>query len=183
MAPGFIRSVWEHVRRWAIWKHRPPSAARAGVLQGPDDNLAAEFFRGLRTAKWVDEGLLTWEAFHPEFNAKSWSDGRAAAQLETSINWNDDSSVLAATMTGQNGRFGAGRVQRTHVEQLAKLRNAPGLSLERKLDPENPENVHHGNILFAPGMNRGVIKALANAIALDAEFIAPLKSENKSLGK
>jgi hypothetical protein len=39
------------------------------------------------------------------------------------------------------------------------------------VDPENPGNPHHGNILFAKGMTKGIVKAIANAIAVDARYV------------
>jgi hypothetical protein len=128
----------------------------------------------MKTPKWVfDDNEISFEAFMPYVSGKSWKEDRALVDLETSINWEDTNEVLQRTLGHQNGRFGAGRVRRDHVQGVGRFQHSAGCRLERKLDPDEPDNPHHGNILFSKGMSKGVVRAVANAIALDAKFVPP----------
>ena len=127
--------------------------------------------RGIQKLKNVyqDTNTVSAQLFIPdERTIKNRSDGGQ----ETSINWEDDETVLDFTLNqkdenDQNRLLfpnGAVKLPRSEMDKLiadANISNA--ISYER-----NPlaNNVYHGNIVFRDGLSKPMITMIANVLAL-----------------
>jgi hypothetical protein len=90
--------------------------------------------------------------------------------IETSINWEDDHTVLAFTL-GQRiqSEHGVARVPREELDRVSRLRSCIAkFQYERNIKDGNP---FHGNLLFAADCGKPVEKMIASALALAAEHI------------
>jgi hypothetical protein len=93
---------------------------------------------------------------------------------ETSVNWEDNSTVLQFTLADTTiAEFGAARIGLSQIHSIAKIApNIPSaLKCERKKLHGNP---FHGNIVFSNSLENLQQKQLASALALaSGEFIEP----------
>jgi hypothetical protein len=106
-------------------------------------------------------------AFLPDANTGA---QRTDGMTETSINWEDDDTVLAFTLEKRaQSEHGVARVSREQIDQVRRLRNCiDKLDYERRVIEGNP---FHGNLLYAADCGKPVEKMIANALALAAEHI------------
>jgi len=124
-------------------------------------------FRGLRSSKWVQNGEVKADAFIPDKNtAERREDGRS----ETSINFDDDDTVLPMTRAdGVNAKYGVARLLVSAIDFASlALGMYPKLSYER--DPK-PSNKAHGNILFEKGLRKAELLTLAAILAVRATIV------------
>jgi len=132
-----------------------------------EDELPSHCLRGLRRKDWVDGTVVQTLAFIPD---RTTSGGPADEFHETSINWEDDETVLAFTLDRRlQSEHGVARLSRVQIDSIRQLRTCIGqLEYERKTEDDNP---HHGNLLYRKGCTKPLEKMIASALALDAEFI------------
>lgn len=103
--------------------------------------------------------------------------GRADGGEETSVNWEDNVTVLERTQKQQNAQHGVARVPRAHIDWVRTRRQTlDAVSGERARLPDNP---HHGNLVFRRGLTKALKKQVANALALEAEHIARRQKQAK----
>jgi hypothetical protein len=98
--------------------------------------------------------------------------------VETSINWEDDATVIKKTLAHPSAQHGCVRVLRDHVASVARITKvAPNcLTTERRPVEGNP---HHGNIVFTPrSLPRGIVKMVANALAMGVVEFVPRSTPN-----
>jgi hypothetical protein len=108
---------------------------------------------------------VTFEAFMPDQRTAR---GRTDGGAETSIDWQDNATVLPQLKTRPSARFGVARLPRKAVEDIArKPVSREAVFVERRALEHNP---HHGNIVYARGLQARVLKMIANALALEAEL-------------
>jgi hypothetical protein len=101
--------------------------------------------------------------------------------IETSINWEDDSSVIEFTFNQSNPdgnkqfKAGIALIPRIEIDKIKQLSFAKGrLSYERR--PEK-HNKYHGNLLLREDVPNHVMKQIAANIALIASEKIILRSE------
>ena len=89
---------------------------------------------------------------------------------ETSINWEDDHTVLTFTLERRaQSEHGVARLSRDQIDFVCRLRNCiDKLQYERRKVDGNP---FHGNLLYAADCAKPIEKMIANALALAAEYI------------
>ena len=116
----------------------------------------------------MNGGVVQTQAFIPD---PTTSGGTNNEFCETSINWEDNETVLAFTLERRlQSEHGVARLSRTQLDRVRQLRNCLGqLAYERKIEDGNP---HHGNLLYRKGCTKPIEKMIASALALDAEFIS-----------
>ena len=97
--------------------------------------------------------------------SKTRDDGGA----ETSISWEDDSDVIRIVARDKGATaHGIARLPRVGLDSVVALPGcAGGLSYERR---EEPNNKHHGNLVFAAGLDKLVSRMIASALALHSEL-------------
>lgn len=129
--------------------------------------MPAACLRGIRQQKWVQGSVVLFDAFMPDVTTAKDRDDRGE---ETSVNWQDDDTVLARTHRETNAQGGVARVEKETIEYVRTRRNTlEQIFGERQEIDGNP---HHGNIVFKAGMTPALKKAAANALAIDAEYLA-----------
>jgi hypothetical protein len=127
-------------------------------------------FRGIEKATYHDGDDIKLEAFTPDERTAS---DRSDGGMETSISWDDEPAVAALAHTQRNATHGLAHLKRDIINILNDRRNKMQFLLpERQVVEGNP---HHGNIVFHAGLSKTRIKALANALAMDADYILPIK--------
>jgi len=133
-----------------------------------DSGYPESLLRGIRKAKWVDDGVILADAFEPDERTD-----RKDGLLETSINWEDDEGALEQLLRQPAFREnGAARVRTAHVRYVA--RSAAGqrrLDFERRPDPEQPDNEYHGNLLFVAMASKQIRRHLAAALAVGGRSV------------
>ena len=95
---------------------------------------------------------------------------RTDGGYETSVNWEDDVSVVAMTRKQPNATYGVARLTLAVVEHLQKTPGefAGALLPERRPEPKNP---HHGNLVFRNGLLKRVQRAIAAYLAVNSAFV------------
>ena len=165
-----FRTINRLIRALRIWYHgstRNGSASKNDVKTVAD--LPSTCLRGLRRKDWVVDGLVATEAFVPSKTAEQ----REDLGLETSVNWEDDTSVLEFTLADQNiAQHGAARVLTDEIRHLSRTTVAVTmpLSCERKRLAGNP---YHGNIVYSAKTPQLLQKQLAAALASKSKLILP----------
>jgi hypothetical protein len=121
----------------------------------------------LRRKDWVSGNVVSAAAFIPDANTGA---QRNDGLNETSINWEDDDTVLAAAFEARaQSEHGVARLLREYIDLVRQRRHCVDkLDYERKVVDGNP---HHGNLLYRPDCGKPMEKMIATALALDAEFI------------
>lgn len=89
---------------------------------------------------------------------------------ETSINWEDNASVLTRTRQQPNATHGVARLA---LAVIVHMQNSPGelagaLSAERRPLPGNP---HHGNLVFRNALVRFRQRAIAAYFAVNSNLV------------
>jgi hypothetical protein len=114
--------------------------------------------RGLRKSD-INNNSLNSNAFYPDENTAS---TRLDRGMETSINWEDNETVVELTL--HYFPTGYARIARSAIHTVNSL---PGvnnsLSYERK--PEN-NNPYHGNIVYKTGLTKSQMRAISTSIIL-----------------
>jgi hypothetical protein len=157
-----IDSIQENIRTEAL-------AAAEG--EGLPDEIAGDLpthcLRGIRKQSWIVGTIVQTDAFLPDVRTAA---SRVDGSRETSINWEDDHSVLAFTLQQRaQSEHGVARLPRAHLDEARRTRHAEGqLAYERREEDDNP---YHGNLLFSQACTKPVEKMIASMLALDAEFI------------
>lgn len=130
--------------------------------------------RGLRKGDHIikdDKGIthVNYLAFMPDDRT---SEKRKDKGAETSINWEDDSTVLSFTLNNnQHAAFGAARLSRERLDsiiigaEIMKKSDIKHLAYERHPLPDNP---FHGNLVYIELLN-GVVRMIAGIMAMYAE--------------
>lgn len=167
-----FRIVNRLIRALRIWYHgstRDESAHKNDVKAV--DDLPSTCLRGLRRKDWVVDGLVETIAFIP--NPKS-AERREDRGLETSVNWEDDSSVECFTLADSNAQHGAARISTADIEHVSLTMRAVNrlLSCERRPQASNP---YHGNIVYSATNHKVVQKQLAASLALKSRLVPPAK--------
>lgn len=112
----------------------------------PMEDLASAFLRGLRKHDWVDGDRIATEAFVPSHPAEAAPGGK-----EASINWHDDDAALARARRDKNAQHGLARVELGDAMKMLAIAGLEDhLKFERRQSPADPENQHHGNIVYMP---------------------------------
>jgi len=130
-------------------------------------DLPDHCLRGLRTADLSKDGQVSAQAFKP--NEKT-AGARDDGAQESSVNWEDDDTVLHQTLTARNESgsllfaHGAVRVPRAELDHVAGLPQVQhGFSYERSALPGNP---YHGNLLFHKHLPKQTINLIIAFLAL-----------------
>jgi hypothetical protein len=135
--------------------------------------------RGIRKKEYFVQGthVLSTGAFEPDPRT---ADHRADGGAETSINWEDDPSVVAFTLRNhQVAAHGVARLPRQVIEEANRLPNLASFaggfdSLALFYERASlPDNHHHGNIVFARQLPKQLVRLLAGYLAMHAKFISP----------
>lgn len=110
--------------------------------------------------------IVSTPAFIPDYR-----EHRIDGAYETSINWKDDEDAIPFAMTKrEQSRFGLAILERSVLDaEKARTSLPKALDYERKIDPDDPANKYHGNIIFV-GEKR-YINMIAAALALKSKFI------------
>ncbi len=136
------------------------------------DDLPSSCLRGLRLKNWIVGDLVATEAFIPDPKTAEY---RQDGGSETSVNWEDDASVLDFTLANrsaaQHGAAQIDTVQINHISRNVKSIAMP-LLCERKQTEKNP---YHGNIVYAATAPKYLQKLLAASLALNSKLILPSK--------
>ena len=169
-----FRIVNRLIRALRIWYHgstRDESAHKNDVKTV--DDLPSTCLRGLRRKDWVDDdGLVATIAFIPDPKT---AEQRQDRGLETSVNWEDDSSVEGFTLADySNAQHGAARISTADIEHTSLTARAVDrpLSCERK---PQASNLYHGNIVYSAGAHKVVQKQLAATLALKSRLVPPAR--------
>ena len=113
---------------------------------------------------------MATQAFTPD-KKKVGEAARADGGKEVSVNWEDHEQVLPLTFK-VHGQHGAARLNRKTVAAVSQKAPAPiAISCERRLAEDQPDNPHHGNLVFRDGLSGPLEKMLAAALALNAELV------------
>lgn len=125
--------------------------------------------RGLRRQDWVDDQfIISSAAFEPDPRTSA---RRSDGGKETSVNWEDDSNVERFTLDDKStAQYGAARIDTAHIVQTSSRAAAvvTPLSCERQRIPGND---YHGNIVYAPNLNKRMERLLAASLALQSRFV------------
>lgn len=135
-------------------------------------DFPASCLRGVHKQDFITpEGGVSSAVFHPDFRtAESRNDGGA----ETSVNWEDDDTVLDFTLrlkTNSQYQFphGAVRLRRQEIDHINRFSvSTNSLNYERAALEDNP---YHGNIVFKRDLSKPTIKMIAAALALASSKI------------
>ncbi|MCE7988200.1 MAG: hypothetical protein DYG89_44135 [Caldilinea sp. CFX5] len=135
--------------------------------------------RGIRKKEYFVEGtqVLSAGIFEPDPRT---SDQRADGGSETSINWEDNATVVSFTLRNrQSAAHGIARLPRQVIEEINQLPNLAryvGVRPDRFVSYERaplPDNIYHGNLVFARQLPKQLVRLLAGHLAMYAEFIEP----------
>ncbi len=159
------------IRALRIWYHgstRDESAHKNDVKTVGD--LPSTCLRGLRLKDWVVDGLVATDAFMPDPKTAELRQDRG---LETSVNWEDDSTVEGFTLADHSiAEHGAARIATAAIEHTSGTVvavNRP-LSCERRHRADNP---YHGNIVYSATTPKVLQKQLAATLALNSRLVPP----------
>ena len=111
-------------------------------------------------------GVVALEPFLPDAKPVQ---PRPDNNLDASINWVDDDDAIAFTLAQERSSFGAALVPRATIERIGSAVHG-GVFLERATLPDNR---YHGNLVYSGGMEKALRRRVADAIALQAEYIQP----------
>ena len=126
--------------------------------------------RGLSDKEDVtQEGRVNSQALYPNFKPKTQRPDKA---FETSINWEDDETVIAFTRKQrEQSAYGVAALRLEAIDYEIRASRAVGLlTYERQ---KLPSNQYHGNIVFAQEISQRFAKTLAAALATKAVIIPP----------
>ncbi len=113
---------------------------------------------------------MATQAFTPD-KKKVGEGARADGGKEVSVNWEDHDGVLAITFK-VHGQHGAARLSRKALGTVSQKAPAPlAICCERQPADDQPDNPHHGNLVFRDGLSAPLEKMLAAALALNAELV------------
>lgn len=134
--------------------------------------------RGLRSKAFLVEGapaVVAAGAFEPDYRT---GEQRVDGGFETSINWEDDTTVLSLTLRNQQvAAQGVARVMRQVLDEADTLQNLRpfagdakqgSVSYERAPVTDNP---FHGNVVFAARLPKPVVRMVASYLAMHAEYL------------
>ena len=94
---------------------------------------------------------------------------RVDGGMETSVNWEDDSSVERLTLNDRStAEHGAARLAHMHIQSMSRGAPVGPLVCERQ---PLPGNDYHGNIVFPRGTPKVIRLQLAAAMALKSQLI------------
>ena len=159
------------IRALRIWYH---GSTRDGSVSEHDaktvNDLPASCLRGLRLARWVVDGrYVATEAFFPDSQTAG---QREDGGLETSVNWEDDSTVESFTLADHGiAQQCAARIATADIEHTSRTVvavNRP-LSCERK--PQTG-NQYHGNIVYSARTPKILRKQLAATLASRSSLVS-----------
>ena len=92
---------------------------------------------------------------------------------ETSINWEDDSTVLFFTLNNEQlATFGAARLSREHLDSIINESEFLRKSDIKRLTYERaplPDNRFHGNLVYIE-LSKPIVRMIASAMAMYAEL-------------
>lgn len=132
------------------------------------EDFALHCLRGIRNPDWLING---WDgvrgiAFEPNYKT---ADHREDKAVETSINWEDDNSVLAFTLRDrQNAAYGAVKLTCHVLEAANELPFLKSSGLKRVVYYEREplkNNPYHGNLVFSSDLPRPVVNLITNFLA------------------
>lgn len=135
--------------------------------------------RGIRLSKWItaspDGNVLAGIAY--EFDVAPRPGLPHAGWREASVNWEDDDQAVAFTKKQRNEKgllyqHGVGRLLVSDLERCRALMPvADRLKFERRLDPEQPGNRYHGNLLIDPEVPLAFQRLVAGALGLATRVV------------
>ena len=135
-------------------------------------NFPDNCIRGVRKQDHVTaEGGVASVVFQPDSRT---AENRADGGAETSINWEDDETVLDFTLNHKiNGQYqfahGAVRLARREIDRINRHpASTNSLTYERA---PLPDNAYHGNIVFRKDLSKPTIKMIASALALASSSV------------
>lgn len=147
---------------------------------GGEVGYPATCLRGIRLGKWIVKGpdgsVLAGTAY--EFEPSARTGLPHECWREASINWEDDEKAVDFTRRQRNAKgllhqHGVGRLSVTDIELCRSLiRVAERLGLERRADPDQPENPYHGNLLLDPEVPIAFQRQLAGALGLATSVVS-----------
>ncbi|MGQ0594332.1 MAG: hypothetical protein ACT4QB_17305 [Gammaproteobacteria bacterium] len=150
----------------------------------PGETYPAACLRGLRKKEWIVEdpksGLrVCGDAFTPEKAAepRDWCEN----WLETSVNWEDDHTVVGETRAQRSEKGhplnpqGVARLTVDAIEESRRLvRVDARLRYERR---SQPGLEHHGNVLFDHQLPKQMQRMVAGALALASIVVTDTKPD------
>ena len=145
-----------------------------------DDQYPEWLIRGIPNCSFVQNGLLTHEAFQFDEN-ESRKDGFS----ELSVNWMDDDNAMSFTLKQRNERKDKpafpGGVAKLELEKIKMILachiEASHFAYERQRLSNNP---YHGNLLLLKGLPKCLKIQVTNGLALVAGTNIYLSEEEKT---
>jgi hypothetical protein len=127
--------------------------------------------RGIRKKDFLTpEGISSAVYLPDERTAQNREDGG----LETSINWEDDGTVLNFTLRNPAYQWGVARLPRATIDYLnVQPASANALSYERAPLEGNP---YHGNIVFRQNLSKVTRNMIAGTLALASTIFTQEKA-------
>jgi hypothetical protein len=129
--------------------------------------------RGVRKKDWIQEGVVSFLAFEPNYNTYS---SRADQGYETSINWEDNDKVVEFTLSQETGKYGALVLPRKLIDAVNEKPRSKGcIKYERQKSKSNP---YHGNVVFTDRQPKALVRLMAAHLAYDViDIILPTDSD------
>lgn len=136
------------------------------------NDLPDSCLRGIPKKDFLTPEGLSYHAFKPDERT---ADSRQDKGQETSVNWEDDESVVESTLRRRDEKghitfpYGLARLPCHKIDQLnSEPGSRSALTCERNPLPDNP---YHGNIVFRFGLSKATVNMIAGALALAASVI------------
>lgn len=132
------------------------------------EDFALNCLRGVRNSDWM---IKDWDgvrgvAFEPNYKTAEQRQDKAA---ETSINWEDDNSVLSFTLRDRNNAaYGVVKIARQSIDAANLLPILKSFDAQKVVYYERSplkNNPHHGNIVFSSSLPRPLINMIASFLA------------------
>ena len=124
--------------------------------------------RGLRSSSCFNGTSVTAKAFMPDISTAEKREDRCS---ETSVNFEDDHHAVVITHADtQNAKYGVARLPLSAIDHASIVLGEQRvvLNYERR---KKPENQYHGNVLFAHGLTKNEIHALATVLAVRSRLL------------
>lgn len=90
---------------------------------------------------------------------------------ETSVDWEDDAEVATKALRRSNAAFGLARLAVSDIDYVNRGANTINALLTERA-PE-PDNLHHGNLVFRAGLPKRVTRMIANTLGLVSTYVPP----------
>jgi hypothetical protein len=117
--------------------------------------------------------LLGKNMVHPSLFEPDTRTLRSDGYIDTSVNWEDDTSAIEITKRNGNCHYGIARLSTHDIEQLieqnAEMDDTRNTIICEK-DPILPDNPYHGNLRFLTGVPNTIRSMLLHHLARRARI-------------